>query len=299
MAAGYSQIDLTRLPLPSVVEQVDYESILTSMLADLRSRDPAFSALVESDPAYKILEVCAFRETLIRQRVNDGAKRVMVAYAAGADLDHLAANYGVKRLVIVPADEKAIPSMPAVLESDDDLRSRVVLSLEAYTTAGSRGSYEFHALSASGDVKGVAVTSLTPGTVNVAVLSRTGNGAAPEETLAAVRAALIAEKVRPLCDTVDVKAAQVLPYQIEASLTTYSGVGQAEVLAAAKAAAEQYAASQHHLGRDITRAGVIAALVVPGVQNVSLTNPAADVVVDWQQVAHCSGITVTIGGVGD
>lgn len=299
MTGAFSQIDLSRLAAPNVVETLDFETILGEMLADLRARDPAFSALTEADPALKILEVAAYRELLIRQRINESAKAVMLAYASGADLDQIAANFGVARLVVQPADAAAIPPVAAVMESDDDLRARVTLSLEGHTTAGSRGSYVFHALSASGDVKDVGVASLVPGTVSVVVVSRTGSGQAPPETVAAVAAALNAEDVRPLCDTVDVQSAQVISYQISASLTMYAGAGQTEVRAAAVEAAEMYAAEQMRLGRDVTRSGIYAALHQPGVQNVTLTQPAADVVVAWNQVAHCTGIAVEIGGVGE
>lgn len=298
---AFSQIDLSRLAAPDVVEVLDYEVILAEMLADLRARDSAFTALTEADPAYKILEVAAYRELLIRQRINEAARSVMLAYAAGADLDQIAANFGVARLLIRPADDRTIPPTPAVYETDEELRNRVTLSLEGYTAAGSRGSYVYHALSASGDVKDVAVDSLTPGTVNVAVLTRTGTGggADSEVTRQAVVNALNAEEVRPLCDTVDVRLAQIIEYRIEAVLTVFAGAGQAEVLAAARAAAVRYAEEQHRLGRDITRSGVFAALHQPGVQNVSLIAPAADQVVSWNQAPHCNGITVTIGGVGD
>lgn len=298
-ATGFSQIDLSRLAPPAVIEVLDYETILAAMLSDLRGRDPAFSAITEADPAYKILEVAAYRELLIRQRINDAARSVMVAYATGADLDHIAANYGVSRLVIRPADPRTTPPTPAVMESDEELRNRATLSLEGYTTAGSRASYVFHALSASGDVKDVGVKSLEPGTVNVAVLSRSETGEAPQATLAAVTAALNAEEVRPLCDTVDIKSAEIVQYQITAVLTVFSGAGQEEVKAAAIAAAEQYAEDQQRLGRDITRSGVFAALHQPGVQNVRLTAPAADLVVDWNQAPHCTAVDVTVGGVGD
>lgn len=299
MARVFTQVDLSELPAPAVVEPLDFETILAAMLAELRRRDPSFSALLESDPAYKILEVCAYRELLMRQRVNEAARATMVAHARGADLDNLAANYGVARLLVSPANDQAVPPRPAVYESDEELRARVVLSLEGYTSAGSRGSYVFHALSASGDVKDVGVARGEPGTVRVAVLSRTGSGQAPAATLQAVTAALNAEEVRPLCDTVQVTSAAIIGYDIEASLTVFSGVGQAEVLAAARQAAADYAEAQQRLGRDITRSGLFAALHQPGVQNVTLTRPAADLVIDWNQAAHCTGITVTVGGVGD
>lgn len=295
MAGAFTSVDLSQLPPPVVVEQIAFETILAEMLADLQARDPVFNALVESDTAYKILEVAAYRETLIRQRVNEAAKAVMLAFATGADLDQIAANYNVERLVIVPGDPGAIPPTQDVLESDADLRQRVLLSLEGYTTAGSIGAYMFHALSASGDVKDVGVTSLIPGRVNIAVLSRTGDGTAPTETLDAVEAALSDEIVRPLCDTVEVTSADVVDYVITASLDFYPGTGQSEVLAAAQTAAEKYADDMHKLGRDITLSGIYAALHQPGVQKVNLTEPSDDIVIAWNQAPYCTTITITPG----
>ena len=299
MASAFTNVDLSQLAPPDVVDELSFEAILSEMLVDLRTRDPAFSALVESDPAFKILEVAAYRELLVRQHVNDAARAVMLAYATGTDLDQIAANYDVQRLLITPADDNTSPPTAAVYESDDDFRARILLSIEGYTTAGSRGAYVFHALSASGDCKDVAVTSLSPGTVSVAVLSRVGNGAALQTTLDTVTAALSVEDVRPLCDAVTVSSASIVSYAITASLTLFPGVGQAEVLAAATAAAQSYAEEQHRLGRDITRPGVFAALFQPGVQNITLTAPAADVVIAWNQAPYCTAVSVTVGGVSE
>lgn len=296
MASTLTAVNLAELPAPAVVETLDFEVIFAAMLADLQARDPAFTALVESDPAYKILEVAAYREVIIRQRVNDAAHGVMLAYATGADLDNLAANYDVVRFLITPADDTTIPPTPAVYESDEDFRVRILLSLEGYTTAGSRGSYMFHALSADADVADVSVTSLTPGTVNVAVMSRTGTGAASSALLATVNAALNSEVVRPICDTVSVVSATIVNYAITASLTVYPGVGQAEVLAASIAAANAYATSMKKIGRDITLSGVYAALHQPGVQKVTLTSPSANIINAWNQAPNCTAVTVTISG---
>ena len=286
-------IDLTLLPAPDVLEPLDYESILAAMLADLRARYPAFDALVESDPAYKLLEVCAYRELLLRHRVNDAARAVMMAYALGNDLDQLAGNYGVARLLITPADETTNPPTRAVYEDDAAFRARVLLSLEGYTTAGSRGAYRFHALSASGDVKDVGVTSLAPGTVNVAILSRTADGSAPAATLAAVTAALNAETVRPLCDTVQTSSAFIVPYNVSATLRLYEGVDQAAVVAAATASLRTYTDAQHRLGLGISRSGIFAALHRSGVGGVSLNEPYNDIYCAWNEAAWCGTVTLT------
>lgn len=301
MAGTFTSIDLAQLPAPEIVETISFEDIVAAMLADLQRRDPTFTALLESDPAYKILEVAAYREVLLRQRVNDGARGVMLAYAVKGDLDQIGANYDVERLVIQAGDPNAIPPTVDVMESDGDFRRRIQLAPEAQTSAGSIGAYVFHALSASGDCLDVAVPDvpLTPGTVNVAVLSRTGDGTAPQATLDAVSAALTADEVRPLCDTVVVASAVVVPYSIQATLTLYPGAGADQVLAAANAAATAYADRMHALGMDVTRFGILAALGITGVQNVNLVQPPADVAINWNQASSCTGIVLTVGGTNE
>src|SRR5690606_1403888 len=81
--SAISTLDLSLLPAPDVVEALDFETIFAAMLADLQARDPTFDALVESDPAYKVLQVSSFRELLLRQRVNDAARERMLAFASG------------------------------------------------------------------------------------------------------------------------------------------------------------------------------------------------------------------------
>ena len=299
MPGGYTAIDLSQLPAPSIVEPLDYETIRSAMLADLVARLPSFSALLESDPAVKLLEVCAYRELLIRQRVNDATRGVMIAKAVGSDLDHLAALFGVQRLQLTPGDAAAIPPVAPTYEGDSDFRRRVQLSLEGFSTAGPVGAYIYHALSADPDVLDASAASPLPGNVVVTVLSRTGSGAASPALVAAVQAALSADDVRPLCDTVGVQSATIVNWHIAATLTCYPGPDRAVILAAAQAAAQTYAADQHRLGRDVTLSGIYAALHRPGVQRVALVNPTADIVIADHQASWSTGIALTDGGVGE
>ena len=297
MAGTYTAIDLSQVAAPLVVETIDFEVILAEMLADLQARLPAFTALVESDPAYKILEVAAYREVILRQRVNEAARAVMLAYATGTDLDNLASLLGVVRLVVAPGDPEALPPVAAVMESDTDLRRRVQLSLEGFSTAGPSGAYIFHALSADGDVLDASAISPAPGDVLVSILSRTGNGAASPALQAAVEAALSAEDVRPLCDTVGVQSAEIVEYAITATLRFNPGPDSATILANAEAAAAAYAAAQHRLGLDVTLSGIYAALHQPGVARVDLASPAGNIAISLEQASYCTAITLTDGGV--
>ena len=296
MAGSYTTVNLSQLPAPNVVEVLDYEAILAAMVADLQARDPAFSALVESDPAYKILEVAAYREVLLRQRVNDAAKGVMLAFATSSDLDQIGANFNVQRLVIDPGDPGAVPPVAPTYESDDDFRARVQLALEGITTAGSEGSYVFHGLSADGDAKDIQAISPSPGNVTVYVLSRTGDGTASAGLISTVNAALNAENVRPLTDNVTVQSASIVNYAVTAELTMYPGPDSEVVRQAAQDAVTSYVESVRRIGYDVTLSGLYAALHQPGVQSVVLTSPLATVTVGNGQAAYCTAITVTASG---
>ncbi len=57
----------------NIIEKLSYEEIFSRMKEELVCRDETFSALVESDPAMKVLEVAAWRELLLRQRINESA----------------------------------------------------------------------------------------------------------------------------------------------------------------------------------------------------------------------------------
>lgn len=294
MAGAFTVVDLSQLPAPNVVETLDFETILSAMIADLQERDPTFTALVESDPAYKILEVCAYRELLMRQRVNEAAKAVMLAYATGSDLDQLGANVGVQRQVITPADDTTVPPTPAVMESDEDFRARIQLSPEGYTTAGSEGSYVFHGLGADADVKDIQAISPEPGKVTVYVLSRTGDGTAPAETIAAVASTLNGETIRPMTDEVTVLSANIVNYTITAELTLFPGPDANVVLQSAIDAVTAFAEAQRRIGYDVTLSGLYHALHQPGVQNVSLTSPTASLVLGDGQASYCTAINVTV-----
>ncbi|MBN5425508.1 baseplate assembly protein [Serratia marcescens] len=299
-------IDLSQLPAPNVVEPLDYETLFAERKATLISLYPADqqeavarTLALESEPIVKLLQENAYREVLLRQRVNDAAKAVMLAHATGEDLDQLGANFNTPRLVIAPADEGAIPPTQAVMEADEDYRLRLQDAFEGMSTAGSAGSYRFHARSADGRVADVTAISPSPANVTVTVLSRDGDGSASAELLQVVSAALNDENVRPVADRVIVQSAKIAPYAIEAVLYLYPGPEVAPILTAAKQRLHNYVLTMRRLGRSIRRSGIIAALTVEGVERVEVAQPAADIVLDKMQAGYCTGVNITPGRADD
>ena len=80
-----SMIDLSTVTAPQVVEALDFEAIFAQLKAELLARLPGVADVLEleSEPITKLLQVMAYREVLLRQRVNEAARAVMVAYAVG------------------------------------------------------------------------------------------------------------------------------------------------------------------------------------------------------------------------
>jgi phage-related baseplate assembly protein len=299
-----SPIDLSRLPAPAVVEELDYETILAerkSRLLELTPEDEradvAATLELESEPITKLLEENAYRELHWRQRVNEAAKAVMIAHAQNEDLDNLVANFNVQRLTVEPGDAEAVPPVPPTLEPDDDLRMRGPEAFEGLSVAGPTGAYEFYARSADGRVADARAISPAPCEALITVLSRLGNGEAPQDLLDNVYDALTPEDIRPLGDRVTVQSAAITEYTIQAVLHLYEGHGpeQELILESALARAEKYRNEQRKLGRSIYTDAIEAALHVEGVEHVDLISPADHILFDLTQAGHCTGINVTLG----
>lgn len=304
---SYTAIDLSTLPAPDVIEALDFETILAALREDVLNRAPelAGALALESEPLNILLEVFAYRELIVRARVNDAARAVLLSYATGSDLEHLGALFNVSRLIVQAADPDATPPVPEILETDTALRARIQIALEGYTTAGSVGAYEFHARSVSGRVSDVDVfapesAGAYTGEVEVTILTIDNDGIPDQDLLNTIALALNAEHVRPLTDRVSVLApAATLEYAIEAQLKLYDGPSSSVVQAAAQAALDAYIAARRTLGSDVTRSGIFAALHQPGVQNVILISPANDVVVAHNAIARCTGVSISVTGVDD
>ena len=158
-------VDITRLPEPDLVEPLDFERLREEALDFVRAELGGLDIDLESEPIVKIAEAIAYREMLLRGRVNDAGRAVLLAFASGTDLDHLGALMDVAR-----QDG----------ETDARYRLRIQLAPRAQSVAGPRAAYEFHARDASRWVKDVSVQNPIPGDVLVTILSTVGDGTARE-----------------------------------------------------------------------------------------------------------------------
>lgn len=289
-------LDLSSLPQPAVVETLDYETVLDSVRADLvRLYPEAVEVLkLESEPLTKLVQVAAYREMLIRARVNDAARALMLPWAVGKDLDNLGARYDLQRL-----DG----------EDDERFRSRVLMGYHALSAAGSPASWRLRAMSASLDVWKVDVWSDRAGRIKVYLLARVAEPAtgvseeqqalgrmlfgehpqaqgtegmcwrvatAADAIVQQVGAALQAEDVSPLTVDVDVTAARLLPLTVSATLVHPPGP-DAALMAAAAAERVRTLGARAAFRVDLTRAALSAAIMGDGIRDVLLDTPMADI----------------------
>ena len=289
----FDGVDLSQLPAPQLVETFDPESLRVAVIADFVALYPEFNALTPADPAIKELELLAYRELLLRHRVNEAGLSRMLAFATGADLDHIAAHYGVTRKTITPADPAT--NTAAVMESDDDLRARIQRSPEGWSVAGPAGAYIMAAMQADDDVRFAAVTSPEPCDIVVTVQSYSGGGIPSAALVSHVGAFLSEEDRRPMGDRLIVQAAEPVDYVINATLYLFDGPASGLVIAAASAALALYRAKNERLGNDITLSAVMAVLHVEGVQRVELAD-FVPLTIAPHQFARATAVNIAFGG---
>jgi len=291
LATASTPVDLSRLPPPALVAQPSFDAIVAQLVGAMQERYPDFDATIDSEPIVMLLQAAAYQIMLARAEFDDTARQLLLAFATGANLDHLGALFGLPRLVLTPATS----STDAVMEGDEAFRQRIVLAPESFSVAGPDLAYVAFARRADGDVADASVVSPAPGEVVVTVLSAKGDGTAPAALLAKVRAQVDRRDVRPLTDAVTVQSATILPFAIDARVWTFSGPDAALVLSTGRAALDDYIADSRKLGRAIRRSGIEGALQVAGVERVELPG-WVDIVPDSTKAAHCTAITVTHAG---
>jgi phage-related baseplate assembly protein len=294
-------IDLSKLPPPEIVEQIDYEEILFELKAKLVSLYPAAqqaeiaqALALESEPINIMLQGAAYREFMLRQAFNDRARGMLLAFARGANLEHLAALFDVERQTIQEADEEQ--GIPEIKEDDDSLLERTQMAPQSFTCAGPTGMYVSIARSADGRVLDASAISPSPCSAVITVLARDGDGTASKELTDIVEAALNPKTVRPLCDFVKAQSAKIHRYSVAAQLVFFQGPDRALALQSAIDGLNAFTKKMRKLGQAVTLDGISGVLRVSGVQRVILTSPATDIECTLQESTFCEGFSISDGG---
>ena len=131
-------LDLSQIPAPQVIENINFDRLLELIRVDLFKRDPNYIRDSEADPLHLNMEGMAYIMDLFFEKVNAAVASVLITHATGADLENLGALFSLTR-------------MPQ--EIDDDFRVRIANHLEAIV-AGSIVWYQQY-------VRGVTVVEVT------------------------------------------------------------------------------------------------------------------------------------------
>ncbi|NTF92588.1 baseplate J/gp47 family protein [Rhizobium rhizogenes] len=256
-------IDVSRLPEPDAIEKLDFETILAARMSDLekRAKQAGYEYDVgdlETDPIKIDQEAHAYREMLMRARVNDGLRSTLPAFAKNADLDHAVSKAGVERIVTLDEHGKVI------FREDDGALLRRYLATFSAPAAGSEDGYLAAALKAWPQAHDIRIVNGGAGKVLVYLLGA-GGVAAPLDAVFAVAKALDAKHIRPLTDDVTVSAAAIDRYALTGKLIVPRGPDPAQVLAAAIKSVKTFGDARYHIGAEIPRDALLSAAYVPNV----------------------------------
>ena len=90
---------LENLPYPNVIEELSFNELLKGikeLFKNYLNNDEI--SLLESDRYSALLETLAYRELLLRAKINESVKSMLLPFSTGNDLDNVVAIYGIERL---------------------------------------------------------------------------------------------------------------------------------------------------------------------------------------------------------
>lgn len=175
-------------------------------------------------------------------------------------------------------------------ESDEALRARVLASYASLPNGSNRAYYETAAL----DTEGVGAVSVQPrargiGTVDVVVASPAG--VPPDSVLQAVKGKF--ETQREICVDVAVSAPKTVTVAVTTAISVEDGQDFGTVAARVKNVVEQFFDGKR-LGKNVLLAKLSSLIfAVDGVSNCTVSQPAADVTVAYNELPVAGTVTVT------
>lgn len=351
----------TKLPEPNFIDR--NPDIITKEWVELYEKKSG-KVLQPAQIERLMIDVGAYRETVLRMKIQETAKKNLLSYAPLEILEHIGEPLGVRKLlancsvttlkfsvdepldfdfkiktgseveskdglvifqttedVILKAGQtsvtvEAICETPGIVgnnyiigsinnlitplsyistvenitvssggaddEDADGLRERIRQAPEKFSNAGSRGAYRYHTLSAHQSITDVAITSPSPGVVNIYLLTK--DGKPTDEIIEIVRKYLSDDKIRPLTDWVKVYSSEQIDFSIQAKIILYKDSDLQSVMKTIDAKMREYKVSlSEQLGKDVIQTQIITLLnSVYGVFKVDLIIPSDIDILEYQ-----------------
>jgi phage-related baseplate assembly protein len=316
----FNVIDLSQLGRMVVLEDIDSEqNIIDRMLkfkAIWTEHDPPSGAQydvenLEFDPIRICQEANAFFEVLLRDRINQAARAITLAFAISTDLDAIASRYPVGPRLDTDGDGE--PD-----EADDRYRRRVQLSLNALSPHGVAGAYIYWALTADPFLRDASeVAREGTGEVIVSVMDELQplDGETTEqyrerlliawepristERLLAIRSYIYDEGRRGVTDVAIVANCKVVDTTYYVKVWFFPPPDRATLLALIRSKLLELVDKQRWLGYDHTRMAIDAAVAQMGVHHATIVSPAEDIFVDPTTCVRVSDITLEYMGTAE
>jgi phage-related baseplate assembly protein len=280
-----------------VLEKIDTETILTDRMTRLKTLwakyDPPMAAQydvenLEFDPIKINQEACTYFELMLRDRVNQAARSITLAYAIGTDLDAIASRY-----------PGGVPRIEG--ESDDRYRRRIWLSPNTLSPHGTAEAYEFWALTALPALRDVTAMRHVAHdyypTILITCLMAPPEAPGPsDENLIRIRSYIQSLSRMGLTDVISVNKPKIKDINYNVMVWLYPGTVQDQCLAKIEANLANLVAEQYWLGHDHSLMAINACCAMSGVHHIEILEPKTDVMVPMDWIIRVNSIKVTLAG---
>lgn len=185
-------------------------------------------------------------------------------------------------------------------ENDEDFYNRMRESVETFSTAGPAGAYIYHTKSVSPLISDVSAISSKQGVADICVLLKDGE-LPKQEMLKEIQEKLSADKIRPLTDYVQVKAPQIVKFDIEIKyfISKFSQNSIATIQSSIEDAVSEYIKWQtEKMGRDINPSYLISLLMKTKIKRVEVVKPQYECIPE-NMVARLNQLSILNGGLED
>ena len=291
------------LPLPDAIEALSYEALVAQGKTEFKRLLAAIGIdydvdVLETDPGVVLIEAESYVQLDTRQRVNDVYRALRLALAKKSNLDGLAADRGVKRLVLFPATA----TTAVVMEGDVSLLLRTWLAMQAWGSGSSYG-VEYHArtlgIRHAASVGAVTLADVKvlehfgEGRMTCVVLSSKGLDPVVAESMRAfIGNGLMTRARHPGSVWIDTVLAAIVTVPYAGVLKILRGASQAGLLAAAQGGLGTYMATRRRIGVDVPVSAMQAAQMGYGVIEAQASDPLADVAIPNTAAAELGEVNI-------
>lgn len=185
--------------------------------------------------------------------------------------------------------------------SGDALREKIFLFPSTYSVAGPQDAYKYYVKAYSTDIVSVNITT-DKSTAAVKIYIMLSDGKVPDEQYCKnVLQYLQGLKRFPDTDKIEVLSPEVVEYAVKAAyyISTSSRDTESTIKTSVESAAKAYTGYEYsNLGYDINPDVLCEYARVAGAKRLEITEPAYQAL-EENQIAVCTGITLTYGGLED